>query len=177
MDLKYALRQLSKSPGFAIVAILTLALGIGANTAIFSFINSWMLQPSPFPAIDRIVLLFETDKRTGATMSTSPADWADWRDKSGIFEELGAASFGSFNLTGSDEPVKIPGFNVSSNFFHVLGVKPALGRDFTDAEQDAGANVAILSHELWRDRFGSNPGMLGQTIMLDGLPTRIVGIM
>src|SRR5579872_4241467 len=178
MDLKYALRQLSKSPGFALIAVLTLALGIGANTAIFSYVNSWILRPSPFPDVDRIAVLFETNQRTGNTNSTAPADWMDWRAKSDIFEELAAATWSSYNLTGGDEPVKIPGFQVSANFFRALGVKPALGREFADDEQVAGRDhVAILSHELWRDRFSSNPGVLGQTITLDGLPSTIVGVL
>ncbi|HWZ30536.1 MAG TPA: ABC transporter permease [Bryobacteraceae bacterium] len=178
MDLKYAFRQLSKSPGFAAVAVLTLALGIGANTAIFSFINSWILKPSPFPNLDHIVILLETNKRTGATSSVSSADWTDWRQKSEVFEELATAAFDSFNLSGSDEPLKIPGFDVSANFFRTLGIKPALGREFTDAEQIAGQdNVAVLSFELWRDRFSSDPKILGQTITLDGLPTTVVGVM
>ena len=109
MELKYALRQLFKSPGFAIVAILTLALGIGANTAIFSFISSWMLKPSPFPNIDRLVLLLETNKRTGSENFTAPADYLDWRDQAGIFEELAAATGNSYNLTGSDSWPGLPG--------------------------------------------------------------------
>jgi putative ABC transport system permease protein len=178
MDLKYALRQLAKAPGFTLVAILTLALGIGANTAIFSFIDSWILRPSPFPEIDRLVVLFETNKRTGTTNLVSPADWIDWREKADIFEELATASFASYNLTGSDEPLKIPAFDVSANFFHTLGIKPALGREFTEAEEAAGQdNVVILGHQLWRDRFGSDPKILGRSITLDGLPYGIVGVL
>src|SRR5947209_19213121 len=124
MDLRYALRQLAKSPGFTAIAVLTLALGIGANTAIFSFISSWILRPSPFPDVDRIVLLFESNKKTGNETSVSPADWADWIQKSNIFEDLAAADFSSYNLSGNDEPVKIPGYEVSANFFRVLGAKP-----------------------------------------------------
>ena len=177
MDLKYSLRQLAKSPGFTVVAILTLAVGIGANTAIFSFVDSWILRPSPFPEVDRIALLFETNKRTGATLSTAPADWVDWRAKSDIFEDLAAATFASYNLTGSEEPVKVPGFEVSANFFRTLGVKPALGREFTEAELRDAIPVTVLSFEFWRDRFSSDPTILGRTITLDGLATTVVGVL
>ena len=177
MDFKYSLRQLAKSPGFTFVAILTLALGIGANTAIFSFISSWVMHPSPFPAMDRIALLFETNKKTGVTDSVAIPDWLDWREKSDIFEELAAATWGGYNLTGSDEPVKIAGLEVSADFFQVLGMKPVLGREFTEAEQAAGSNVVILSHQTWRDRFGSDAGILGRSITLDGLATTVVGVL
>jgi hypothetical protein len=178
VDLKYALRQISKNPGFAVVVVLTLALGMGANTAIFSYVKSWILRPSPFPHIERVAILLETNKRTGATTSVSPADWIDWRDKSEIFEELAAASFASFNLTGSDEPVKIPGLQVSANFFRTLGIQPIRGREFTEEEQIPGQDrVAILSFELWRDHFGSNPDILGSTISVDGAATKVVGVL
>ncbi len=178
MGLKLALRHFSKNPGFALVVVLTLALGIGANTAIFSFVNSWIIRPSPFPNPDQLVLLFETDKKTGSEGSVSPGDWKDWREKSGIFDDLAAATWGSYNLTGVDEPVKIAGYYVSANFFRALGVKPALGREFTDEEQiPGGDNVVILAHALWRDRFGSDPNVLGRKITLDGAANTIVGVM
>src|ERR1700723_1051093 len=100
MGLKFSLRQLLKSPGFAVISVLTLALGIGSNAAMFSFLNSWILHPSQFPDVDRLIVMFETDKASGMQYSTSPADWKDWREKSGIFEELAAANNDSFNLTG-----------------------------------------------------------------------------
>lgn len=177
MDLKYAFRQLAKSPGFTAIAILTLALGIGANTAIFSFIYSWILRPSPFPDVDRIVLLFGTNKRTGAQIGVSPADWMDFRAKSDVFEDLAAATFASYNLSGSDEPVKLPGLEVSANFFRTLGIKPSLGREFTEAEQSNSANIAIITHALWRDHFGSDPKILEKTVTLDGLPATVVGVL
>ena len=178
MGLKLALRHFSKNPGFALVVVLTLALGIGANTAIFSFVNSWIIRPSPFPNPDQLVLLFETDKKTGSEGSVSPGDWKDWREKSGIFDDLASATWGTYNLTGVDEPVKIAGYYVSANFFRVLGVKPALGREFTEEEQIPGRdNVVILAHSLWRDRFGSDPNVLGRKITLDGAANTIVGVM
>jgi putative ABC transport system permease protein len=178
MGLVYALRQFAKSPGFTLIAVLTLALGIGANTAIFSFVNSWLIHPVSFPNQDRLVVLFETDKKTGSRSSVAPADWLDWRAKSQVFEELGAAAFNSYNLTGTDEPQQVAGYQVSSNFFRALGASPALGRDFTETETTAGQDhVAILSHDLWRDHFSSDPNILGHTMMLDDVPTTIVGVM
>ncbi len=178
MDLKYALRQFAKSPGFALVAIFTLALGVGANTAIFSFVNAWILRPSTFPNPDQLVVLFETDKKTGNQGPVSAPDWKDWKEKSGVFEDLAAADFSTFNLTGVDEPEKIGGFNVTANFFRALGMKPALGREFTEDEMTPGQdNVVILSHDLWRDRFSSDPNILGRKINLDGVATTIVGVM
>ncbi len=178
MGLKLAFRHFLKSPGFALVVVLTLALGIGANTAIFSFVNSWILRPLPFPNPGQLVVLFETDKKTGSRGPVSPADFKDWREKSGIFDQLASIDFGTFNLTSVDEPQKIAGYYVSANFFQALGVKPALGREFTEAEMIPGRdNVVILAHALWRDRFESDPNVLGRKITLDGAATTIVGVM
>src|ERR1051325_7967574 len=178
MDLKYALRQLSKSPGFALVAIVTLALGVGANTAIFSYVNAWIIRPLPFPEPNQLVVLFETDKRTGGAAAVAPADWRDWRDKAGIFKDLAAMDWASYNLTGHEEPEKLAGAFVTANFFRVLGVKPALGREVTDAEETPGSNhVVILTHELWRDRFASDRGILGRKITLDGAATTVIGVL
>jgi putative ABC transport system permease protein len=177
MGLVYSLRQFAKNPGFTIIAVLTLALGIGANTAIFSFVNFWLIHPVSFPNQDRLVVLFETDKKTGSQSSVAPADWLDWRAKSQMFDELGAAAFNTYNLTGAEEPQQLAGYQVSANFFRTLGTKPALGRDFSESETQAGQDhVAILSHELWRDRFSSDPNVLGRTIMLDDTPTTIIGV-
>ncbi len=178
MDLRYSLRQLAKNPAFALIAIFTLALGIGANTAIFSFVNVWILRPIPFPDPSRLIVLFETDKKSGAPGPVAPADYNDWREKawrekSGIFDDLATANGENFNLTGTDEPQRIAGYSVSANFFRTLGVKPALGREFREAESD----VVILGHALWRDRFSSDPNILGRKITLDGASVTIVGVM
>lgn len=178
MGLRLPLRQLIKNPGFAIIAIVTLALGIGSNAAMFTFVNSWILRPSLFPDMDRLVVMYETDRQSRYQFATPPADWKDWRGKSGIFEDLAAASINSFNLTGRDEPVRVAGFRISSNFFHTLSVRPALGRDFTEAEEIPGQdNVVILANALWRDRFSSDPNVLGQTITVDGIAHTIIGVM
>src|SRR5579871_6186656 len=178
MGMVYSLRQFIKNPGFTAIAILTLALGIGANTAIFSFVNSWLIHPVSFANEDRLVVLLERDKKIGGQFSVAPADWLDWREKSQIFEELGGAAWSDYNLTGLDEPLKLQGYQISDNFFRTLGVKPALGRDFTEAETTPGQDrVAILTHDLWRDHFSSDPNILGRTIMLNDVPAQIVGVM
>ncbi len=178
MGLKVSVRQLLKSPGFALISILTLALGIGSNAAIFSFVNSWILRPSAFPSLDRLVVVFETNQSSGSEFATSPADWKDWREKSGIFEDLAAANNDSFNLTGGDEPLRIAGYHVSANFLRTLEVKPALGREFLDSEEIPGQDqVVILTHALWRDRFSSDPNVLGRQIMLNGMAHTVVGVL
>jgi putative ABC transport system permease protein len=173
MDLRFTFRQLAKNPAFALIAILTLALGIGANTAIFSFVNAWIIRPLPFPNPESLVVVFETEKKSGSPSAVAPADWKDWREKSEVFEDLATVSGGSFNLTGNDEPQRIAGYSVSANFFRALGVKPALGREFREGESD----VVILAHFLWRDRFSSDPNILGRKITLDGAAVTIVGVM
>src|SRR3984885_2470962 len=110
INMRYYFRQLAKNPAFALIAILTLALGIGANTAIFSFVNAWIIRPLPSPAPPRRVVLFETEKKSGAPGPGAPADWNDWREKSEVFEDLAAAGSANFNLTGTDEPPRIDGY-------------------------------------------------------------------
>jgi putative ABC transport system permease protein len=178
MNLKHAIRRLFKAPGFTVIAILTLALGIGANTSMFSFVNAWILRPSPFPQDTQLVVLFETDSKSGNTRPVAPADWRDWREKSGVFQELAAMRFASYNLTGVDEPQKVEAIDVTANYFRTLGIKPALGRDFFDSEQTPGRdNVVILSHALWHDHFASDPNILNKQVMLDGAATTVVGVM
>ncbi len=182
MGFLYTLRQFGKAPGFTLVAILTIALGIGATTGIFSYVNAWLIHPVTFPEQDRLVVLFESDKKTGNRSSVSPADWVDWQ-KSSVFEELAAATFADYNLTGphdqsNDEPLKLSGYEVSANFFHTLGAQPALGRDFTESEMTPGQNhVVILSYQLWRDRFSSDRSILGRSMELDGVQSTVVGVM
>src|ERR1700722_17704619 len=143
INMRYSFRQLAKTPAFALIAILPLALGIGANTAIFSFVNAWIIRPLPFPDPTRLVVLFETEKKSGAPGPVAPADWNDWREKSGVFEDLATAGSANFNLTGTDEPQRLAGYSVSPNFFRTLGVHPALGREFREGE----SGVIILA--LW----------------------------
>jgi predicted permease len=178
MDLRYALRQLLKSPGFTAVAVITLALGIGANTAIFSFMSSWILKPLPFHDPDRITVVFETNKQTGVELMVTPGDFKDWREHADVFEDAGAIRNFSYNLTGSGEPEKLQGAEVSASFFRVLGTSPVLGRNFTDRDEIKGAEaVAIVSHEFWRDHLSSDRQVLGKAIQLDGSPFKVIGVL
>jgi hypothetical protein len=160
-DLRYGLRLLAKSPGFTIVAVLTLALGIGANTAIFSVVNAVILRPLPFAAPDRLVAVWVTSLRSGATRGpASYPDFTDWRAQNHVFEHMAAFRTGDFTLTGTDEPAHVFGGVVSADLFPLLGAQAKLGRTFRPEEDEritGGARPAILSHGLWERRFGSDP--------------------
>ena len=176
-DLRYALRSLRKSPGFTLVAVLTLALGIGANTSIFSVVNAALLRPLPYPEPERLVRVFS--ERDGDAWTVSPPDFVDWRDQAGVFQHAAALNSGSdFTLTGTDTPERVPGAQVTPDFFAVLGTTPALGRAFTADNGVVGQDkVAVLSDELWRRRFGASPDIVGKSIELDGVHYTVVGVM
>ena len=178
-DIRYAFRLLIKQPGITLLAVVTLALGIGANTAIFSAVNAVLLRPLPYPDADRLVLIWEKRQAEGVLSNVvAPADFIDWEQRQQSFDAI--AAFGSFtvDLTGSGEPVKLFTGGVSPAFFDILGVKMALGRSFRSEEGIQGQHmVAILSHRLWRDRFGSNPNIVGQKIILNLLPCEVVGVL
>src|SRR5262245_28714378 len=178
-DLRYGARMLLKNPGYTLVAILTLALGIGANTAIFSVVNAVMLRPLPYSEPERLVQVWETKPRANRWADwVSYPDFQDWRERNTVFDEIGACRTLTFNLTGGDSPESLPGAYVSASLFTVLGVKPILGRTFLDEEDRPGANrVAVISHGLWRRRFGADPGLIGKTIQVDGESHVVVGIM
>jgi putative ABC transport system permease protein len=176
-DLRYAIRMMAKRPGFTLIAALTLALGIGANTAIFSAVNAVLLKPLPFPESEQLVDLSETFKPAGFG-SVSVPTLEDWKNQNNVFAGISAYAFTSFNLEGGDTPQRIPGLNVSSNYFDVLGVKPALGRGFLPGEDVAGHERAVvLSDELWRRNFGGDPAIVKQTIPLNGQKYIVVGVM
>jgi putative ABC transport system permease protein len=176
-DLVYAARTLRKSPAFTFVAVLTLALGIGANTAIFSVVYGVLLQPLPYRDAAGLILLNETTPRVG-TVSVSYPNFLDWRTQSTQFSQMAAVSDVGFNLAGVNEPEAISGEAVSPNFLSMLGVKPFLGRDFDSPEEKAGASpVLLLSYSLWQSHFGADPSALGRTIMLDGRGYAIVGVL
>ncbi|PYJ96454.1 MAG: ABC transporter permease [Verrucomicrobia bacterium] len=178
-DLRYAFRQLLKNPGFAAVAVLTLALGIGANTAMFSVVNAVLLRPFPFKNPDRLVWIWENNLSKNVPINpASPANLMDWRNQSRVFESLSAWNGESFNLTGEGEPERILGAKVFANFFEVLGVQPILGRTFLADEDRAGANpVALLSYGLWQRRFGGDTNILGKSLTLHGQSFTVIGIM
>ena len=180
-DLSYALRTFRRAPGFAAVAILTLALGIGATTAVFSVVNTVLLQPLPFKNQDRLMVLWESaKKRKLDSIEMSYPNFRDWQSQNQVFAEMAAltASNAGVNLTGSGEPVQLEAAPVSANFFHTLGVDAELGRTFLPEEDRLGTRrVAILSHQLWADRFGSDPAIVGQQIRLDAESYTVVGVM
>ena len=176
-DLQYAVRTLTNQPTFALTAILTLALGIGANTAIFSVVNSVLLRPLPFPAPEQLVYVWGKYPDFGRT-STSAPDYRDWREGVAAFEHLAAANDASFNLTGSGEPEQVRGSRVTANFFDALGVQPSLGRAFAEGEDREGAtDVVVLAHDLWRRRFAEDPSVIGRSIVVNDRPYTVIGVM
>src|SRR5579871_4213392 len=176
-DLRYGWRTLLKSPGFAAAALFTLALGIGANTAIFSVGYGILLRPLPFRDVSRLVLLNETTPQVG-DVSVSYPNFQDWRMQSRTFTEMAAVSGVKFNMAGSSQPENISGLAVSPNFLPMVGVRPVMGRGFTADEEKAGAApVVLLSHALWQSHFGADRGAIGQTIRLDSQTVTIIGVL
>lgn len=168
-DLRYALRLLARSPGFTSVAVLTIALGIGPNTAVFSMVNAVLLRPLPYPNSDRLVMLWKTWKARG--FDQLPVDgpaFPEWKQTSHSFDDMSAAftipEYG-FNLTAGSEPERVQGAQAGANFFGVMGVKPEIGRGFLPEEDQAGArHVTLLSHAFWQRRFGPDRTILGRSI-------------
>ncbi len=178
-DVHCGLRMLRKNAGFATVAILTLALGIGANTAIFSVIHGVLLSPLPYNDPDRIVLVLESNPARGfPQFSVSPPNYMDWKKDSTSFEQIASIARGDFNYTGGAEPERMSGARVASSFFAVMGATPAMGRTFLPEDDVVGkAGVVVLSYGLWTRRFGSDPQVLGKSLTLDGQSYRVVGVM
>jgi putative ABC transport system permease protein len=180
-DIRYGLRVLRKSPGFAAVAVLTLALGIGANTAIFSVVNGVLFRPLPFRDPGRLMVVWHTPPQKsfpGVTkFVVSPANYLDWRDQNHVFEQMSAVGFGSFNLTGMGQPESVEGRAVSADFFSVLGVQPVFGRRFLEEEDQPGhGNVVVISHEFWQTHFAGSKDVLGKQIKLDDKNYEVVGV-
>ena len=164
-DILYALRGLRKRPGFTIVTLLTLALGIGANTSIFSVVNAVLLRPLKFKDPDRLAIVWEDATFAGFPLNTpAPANFIDWKTQNRSFEDMAAVASSSFNLTGDGEPERVAAHSVTANFFPVLGVQPLLGRCFTNEEDRSGANkVALLSYQLWQSRYGAIDDIVNRT--------------
>ncbi|MDT5272323.1 MAG: hypothetical protein QOH49_4509 [Acidobacteriota bacterium] len=178
-DVRYAVRTLLKSPGFTLVAVAALALGIGANTAIFSVVKAVLLSPLPYPQSERLVWVREVNP--GADILDEPAsapNYNDWRTEGRSFEGIAAFGYAGGTITDGDrEPERVPAMSTSANFFQVVGVAPALGRGFLPGEDATGKNrVVVISHGLWQRRFGANPSAVGQTITISGNPHTIVGV-
>jgi len=177
-DLRYALRVLAKQPGFTAVVVLTLALGIGANTAIFSVVNAVILEPLPFPESQRLVAVLGTDVHLADIhRAVSYPDFADFRAQNRTLESVAVYDKTTLTLTGSGEPLHIDGNFVSANLFDVLRAQPLLGRTFIASEDQPGTRAAILSHRLWTSHFGANPDIVGHPITLDAQPYVVVGVM
>ena len=176
-DVRYAIRMLAKSPAFTFIAVLTVALAIGANTAIFSVVNAVLLRPLPYPHAEQLVRVFGTQP-TLAEAPSSPANFLEWRSENQVFTHISTWVGQGFNLTGTDKPERLIGARVSSDMFQLLGVQPMLGRDFTEAEDRDGADrVIILSYEFWQRRFAGDPNAIRQTITLSDQTYTIIGVM
>ena len=178
-DVRFACRTLLKSPGFTAVAVLSMALGIGANTTIFSTVNGLLLRPAPYEDPERIVALHETQARNHIDHgSVSYLDYRDIREQSGAFVAVAAHTGRSLTLGGGDEPERVAGEAITASLFPLLGVKPLLGRTFSaDEDRPGGPNVVVLSHELWQRRFHGDPAVLGQVMQVNQAPHTIVGVM
>jgi putative ABC transport system permease protein len=178
-DVRYACRSLRKSPGFAAAAVLTLALGIGANTAIFSVVEGVLLAPLPFREPDRLFMVAEISLTLKRDMSVSYPDSLDWQRAARSFQQMALIRWSQgYDLTSPGTPEHLDGKQISAGFFSTLGVKPVLGREFSPQEdRHHGTPVVIISHRLWRNRFAGSPTLLGHSITLDGVDYTIVGVL
>ena len=181
-DIRYAFRMLLKRPGFTFIVVLTLALGIGANTAIFSAFDAVLLNPLPYKDPDRLMVVWETNKQLGPEMwdrnEAALGNFVDWRTRNQVFDQLGALFDTDMILTGISEPQRIKSYVVTTNFFQVLGVQPMLGRSFLPEEEIPGTpHSVILGHDLWQRMFNSDPGIINKSITLNGRPVTVSGVM
>jgi predicted permease len=178
-DLHYGLRTLLKKPGFTCAAVLTLALGIGANTAIFSLVSAVLLRPLPYPEPDKLVMVWERRIREGVNdNAVAPADFRDWRARNQVFAHIAAQNDIPLDLNEGNEPERIATGQVSASFFEVLGIKPMLGRGFLAEEEQAGRNrVVIMNHDLWQRRFGADRSVIGRRISLSGVLFEVIGVL
>jgi hypothetical protein len=172
-DVRYGLRMLVKNPGFTAVAVIALALGIGANTAIFSVVNAVLLRPLPYKDTDRLVVILHW-----GSGPVAPANFLDWRSQNHVFQRMGAAEYWTPNLTGTDKPEQIWAMHVTSDILPLLGVQPLFGRTFLPEEDQAGReHETILSFRIWHERFGADQKIIGRTITLDGNTYTVIGVM
>jgi predicted permease len=176
-DLKYTLRLLRASPGFTLAAVAALALGIGANTAIFSVLNTVILEPLPYPDPERLVMFLNTSPQ-GSGGGASPTKFNLWRRQTGAFQDVAAYRFSVVNVTGGEDPEQVSSAIVSADFFRLFGATPAIGRTFT-AQEDLpnGGAVVVLGNGFWRRRFGGDPGIVGRTVAFNGRPHEVIGVL
>ena len=177
-DVRTAIRTLLARPGFTLVAVLTLALGIGANTAVYTVVHGVLLAPLPYASPERVVVLNEVSPQFPNPISVSWQNYLDWRDRSRSFEAVGAMRQMQITLTGSGDAERLPARLITASLLPLLGVNLSLGRQFLDADDKAGASGAVLiSHSLWNRRFSASPDVLGSSIQLDNQPYAIVGVL
>jgi putative ABC transport system permease protein len=177
-DVQYGLRQIRRNPGFSAIAIATLALGIGGITAMFSAVDAVLIRPLPYADADRLVIVwddFKNEKRSG--FFPAPAEWLEWRRLNTVFADTALTQSGDATLSGDGEPAQVPARKATANLWSVLGVKPLLGRVYTEQEDDNGALVAVISHGLWQRRYGGSPDILGRKIQVNDKPYEVVGVM
>jgi hypothetical protein len=168
-DLRYGVRMLLKNPGFTLVAVFTLSLGIGVNTAIFGIVNAVLLRPLPFKEPERLVMVWESNAAKGQTKgAVGSANFTDWKNQNRVFESLAAYASWNYNLTSGDEPQRLTAALVTAGFFQMLGTEAAVGRVLLpEDDQEANENVVVLSQALWQNRFGANREIIGRTITLN----------
>jgi len=178
-DIRYGIRGLLKRPSFTLIAILTLAIGIGANSAIYSAVYALLLKPLPFPELARVVAIWDKMPSRGVVHNeVAMANYLDWRAQNQSFEQLALYRWWSTNLTGVEPPERIQGFLVTANFLDALGMKPIMGRNFTEEENQPGKDaVAIITHSLWQRRFGADPNIINKTIKLNSITRTVIGVM
>ena len=178
-DIRYAFRTLGKSPGFTAIVVLTLALGIGANTAIFSLVNAVLLAPLPYKQPDKLVMVWSTNVAKGyKNFPVSGGQYAEWKSGNSVFDGMAASSDDLYTLTGAGEPQVVIGYQFSADYFRLLGTRPALGRTFLDEEdRPGGPDVVVLSDAIWRRTFAADPAIVGKSITLTGKPFMVVGVM
>src|SRR5689334_23107998 len=178
-DLRYAIRAALKKPGFIAIVVFALAIGIGANTAIFSVVNAILLRPLPYKNPDRIVMVWMSNPKLGVAEDWhSYPNYVDYREQNSTFEEIAAFNDRSFNLTGTGEPVRVMGVWTTANLFSVMGVEPVKGHTFSVEEEEPGKDrVAVISYGLWQRRFGGDPDIIGKPINLNGVDRTVVGVM
>jgi putative ABC transport system permease protein len=177
-DLRYGIRLLLKSPGFTIIAVLALGLGIGANTAIFSLVDRVLIQPLPFGDPDKLVIVWEDASFISFPRNTpAPANFVDWKKQNEVFTDMAATRGRAASLTGDGPPDMVFGRGVTANLFDVLGVKPIMGRTFTEEEDRSGENVVMIGYGLWKTRYGGDPSIIGRGILMDGVKNIVIGVM
>src|SRR5262245_30553694 len=177
-DCRFAIRLLFKEPGFAAVVIITLALGIGMNAAMFTLVNGVLIRGLPFEEADRIMYIGERDTRNGRNFGASWADFQDWRNSQKSFADLAAWAIGTMNVSDEGKPAeRYNGAYLTANAFKVFRVRPVVGRDFNPGDDGAGAPVAVLGYAMWKSRYGMDPAIVGRVIRINAVPVTIVGVM